>query len=346
MALRLRINRVWILLLLAVGLGVAAVFLSLQYLKTREQRLESDLKQRAKGGPTVAVVVPMADAPKGTMLSGETVVARDIQADLLYPDMVTADQFSMIEGKRLLRPVERGRPLRREDVLDDRADLSAMLDKGRRAITLDIDEFNSIAQMVRPGNKLDLYLIVPESTGGQEIVTFLQGVKVLAAGQATKSPEPGTPEARNFRYGTVTFDLDPDDAARLALAQQFGRIRMVLRSGEDAGEVMLSRINTKNIFRAVRFAPQKPSAPTPTSPEIDLASVEYIIGGRGGATAAPLNVPMPAGVPNLMPTQTPGGPASIGLPGSAGATPGTTTLTGPGGVKLTYPSDMPLTGTR
>ena len=76
------------------------------------------------------------------------------------------------------------------------------------------------------------------------------------------------------------------DAARLALAQQFGRIRMVLRSGEDAGEVMLSRINTKNIFRAVRFAPQKPSAPTPVSPEIDLASVEYIIGGRGGATAA------------------------------------------------------------
>jgi hypothetical protein len=55
---RLRINRTWAMLFLAIGLGLLATWLTLQYLKLREQRMAADLAARSKGGPGVRVVVP------------------------------------------------------------------------------------------------------------------------------------------------------------------------------------------------------------------------------------------------------------------------------------------------
>src|SRR5438477_406058 len=122
MALRIfaRINRMWLMLAAAIGLGLFATWLAVSYLKTREARISEEVEARQRGGPTTQVVVPTKDLPRGTMLNESVIAARPIASDLVYEEMITADQYERVAGKRLLRAVQQGRALRRGDIFDDR----------------------------------------------------------------------------------------------------------------------------------------------------------------------------------------------------------------------------------
>lgn len=310
---RLRINRLWLLIGAAVILGVLAAFLSVSYLKGREQRLAADLAQKAKGGPTMAVVVPTRELTKGTPIDQKLVAAREVPLDLLYDDSVPAEAFDKVAGKRLLKALLPGRPLRYSDVQDDRAkDLATALMPGLRALTFDIDETNSFSQMLKPGNHVDLYLIAQDPaapSAGQEIRALLPKVKVLATGQslsgAVTQEVAGSQGRPAAGYTNITVEVMPAQAARIALAQQLGRIRAVLRNPEDDQEPDFSRLATAALFR-----------------DGNQPSVEYIIGGKGGGgTAAPISINMPnLNIPGLT---VPGGqsaaPAASYSPGQSSA---------------------------
>jgi pilus assembly protein CpaB len=301
---RLRINRLWLTMIGAIVMGLLAAWLSINYLKSREARLTADLAQKAKGGPTVAVVVPVRDVAKGTIVDQKMVAARDVLPDLLYEDVVAADQYDKIAGKRLLKPLLKGRPLRLSDVVDDRVKgLSDALETGRRALTFDIDETNSFAQMLRPGNFVDLYLIAQDPgappPASQEIRALLPRVKVLATGQTILGVAAVADDARNqpgrppASYTNITVEVTPSQAARIALAQQVGRIRAVLRNPEDDLATGFSKLATAALFR-----------------DSMKASIEYIVGGRssGSGATAPININMPnLSIPGL--TAPPGAPA-------------------------------------
>ena len=324
---RLRINRTWLMLGIAIVLGLGATWLTLQYLKVREQRMAAELSNQARGGPTVRVAVPIKDLLKGMVIDGSVVAAREVQADLVYPDAITPDNFDKFQGAKLVRDVLRGRPLSASDVEGRDRDFSDMLGEGQRAITINVDDLNSISQMVRPGNLVDLFLILPDLSdqtgGGQQIVLLLQRLKVIATGQtvrgsAAEEAPPGAPPGMASRYTTFTFEVSPDQAARIALAQQLGTFRAVLRSEPDQQMVRLGKINTKNLLKK-GFTDETPD-------ERDEASVEYIIGGRGqGGVGNTLTVNVPGLMPGMgaMPGAAPvpgapaAGPAAAALPPAA-----------------------------
>jgi pilus assembly protein CpaB len=290
---RLRINRLWFVLGGAIVMGLLAAWLSVGYLKNKEKAIAVELAEKAKGGPTVSVVVPTQDAAKGAVVGGGLMAARDVPADLLYEDVVTADAFKDVEGKRLLKPVLKGRPLRRSDVIDDRPkDLSSEVEPGRRALTFDIDETNSFSQMLRAGNFVDLYLIAQNPTAqaavGQEIRPLLSKVKVLATGQQLRAAEnieqvPGQP-TRVISYSNITVDVTSEDAARIALATQVGKIRAVLRNHGDEGLKAAALLNTADLFVAKKGDKQG-------------KAVDYIVGGTGAGSGA--TAPMAINLPNI-----------------------------------------------
>ena len=112
---------------------------------------EAEAKKRASGGTTVEVVVPRRNLPKGAVVDGNSMAAREVVADTIYEETILAADFGKVQGNKLVRPVEQGRPLRRSD-LDVRAkEFAEALPEGKRAITIEIDEINSIAGMVRVG---------------------------------------------------------------------------------------------------------------------------------------------------------------------------------------------------
>jgi len=323
MALRLdRINRTWLMLFVAIIMALAAAWLTKQYLDVREKRIQEELAEKAKGGPTARVVVPVRNLPGGSTISGDLVAGRSIPADLVSSDMLTPDMFEKFDGAKLLRNVERGHPLRSSDIEEKGKDFSSLIEEGSRAITIDIDELNSIAQMVRPGNLVDLFLIMPDlsdlSGNNQQITLLMQRVKVIATGQTVRksdaftAPQPGVPQGV-VRYSNLTFEVSPDQAARIALAQQLGRIRAVLRKEPDEEIVRLGKINTKNLLKK-GFVLEGPD-------EVDGSAVEYIIGGKGGGgvgNTITVNVPgitPPApGAPGVPATAAPAAAGAPGLP--------------------------------
>ena len=309
---RLRINRLWLVLGGAIVMGLLAAWLSVGYLKNREKVLAEELAEKAKGGPTLSVVVATSDVPRGTLLGGNMVAARDVPTDLLYDDVVAAEDFGDIEGKKLLRPILKGRPLRKSDVFDDRPrDLATDVTPGNRALTFDIDETNSFAQMLRAGSFVDLYLIAtnPNTTAnGSEIRPLLPKVKVLATGQVLQAPAaleqmPGAP-ARAANYSNITVDVTPDQAVRIALATQVGKIRAVLRKPE-AEDLKMAQLSTPELFEGGVGKKGK--------------AVSYIVGGGGGGTAAPTSITLP-NIPG-MPTSIPGMPPGMAM-GTQASVPG------------------------
>ncbi len=352
-----RINRMWLLLGVAVLLGLTATWVTMQYLKVREQRIEAEVKKRASGGNTVDVVAVARNLPKGAVISGENLVKREILEDLVYEETILLNDFDKVNGMKLARAVESGRPLRRSDLELRTKEFSEELTQGTRAITIEVDEINSVAQMVRPGNLVDLMLIVADPndpSGGQQVVSLLQKVKVLATGQtvarnadrdrdAASAPAkgglvgPGSSAGNStgpLRYSNFTFEVTPEEAARIALGQQLGKIRAVLRNDEDMRMDPLAKINSQSLMQG--YSPGKKG-----QQQAERPTVEFIIGGKGGGGATPTTVnvnmasPMGGGVP------TSAAPAS---PPPAAAGTGQVNIPGLGNVPFTVPPGAGVTG--
>ncbi len=353
-----RINRMWLLLGVAVLLGLTATWVTMQYLKVREQRIEAEVKKRASGGATVDVVAVSRSLPKGAVVGADNLVKREILEDLVYEETILLSDFEKVDGMKLVRAVEAGRPLRRSDLEVRAKEFSEELTQGTRAITIDVDEINSVSQMVRPGNLVDLMLIVADPNdpaGGQQVVSLLQKVKVLATGQVVArggdrdTNSKGGPPAQGAgllgpsaapassgpqRYSNFTFEVTPEEAARIALAQQLGKIRAVLRNDEDMRTDPLAKINTQTLLQG--YAPGKKGAPTDTRP-----TVEFIIGGKGGGgpgTTVNVNMTSPLGA------GAPAGAASAAAAPPPAAGTGQVNIPGLGNVPFTVPPGAGVTG--
>jgi pilus assembly protein CpaB len=294
------VNKTWAMLVIAVVLALLATFLTAQYLQNREASIAAELSAKAQqGGPKVSVVVPIRDLPIGTPLEENVVAGRDVAADLLYPGAITVDEFEAFKGQSLIKPVLKGRPLMKTDLRPMFADFAGSLEPGMRAMTIDVDELNSVSHMVQPGNRIDLMLAIRRDDGGQTVVPFMDRMKVLATGQKVlPDDEKAAGGARkSYTYSTLTMEVTPTQAARLTLAQDIGKMRFTLRNEKDELTEDFS-VNAQNIMDEVsaraRQNQSKRSGPN--------GMVEFIVGGqRSGPNAKAIDVQAPGSVTPPLP---------------------------------------------
>src|SRR6516164_7113020 len=96
------------------------------------------------------------------------------------------EHFALVLQK--LYPLKRGEPLLRSKVTGpgQKASLAALLDEGKRAVTVRVDDVRGVAGFILPGDRVDVVLIrTLGGSGGPENVSdvLLQHVKVLAVDQ-------------------------------------------------------------------------------------------------------------------------------------------------------------------
>ncbi|RME32710.1 MAG: Flp pilus assembly protein CpaB [Gammaproteobacteria bacterium] len=153
------------LLLGSILLGALAAALSVLYLKNREAAIRASLE-----GPEVrqvAVVVATADLPKGTTVTESQFAIREIPEDYVPVDAITPDEFNGYTGRVLVQPVGYGKPLLKSYLSESfPVDFSDLIPKGHRAMTVTVDEVNSVAGNIRPGNHIDIYVNIPYNESG------------------------------------------------------------------------------------------------------------------------------------------------------------------------------------
>jgi len=290
------VNNPWILLGVAVLAAALLTWWMFRYLSGREAAMRESLMASMQTHDQVSVVVPVADLKPGAPLTAQNFAARDVPADFVYDDTVLAKDFDSMSGLTLVRPVKRGTPVRRADVSAYNVrDFSDLLKPGTRALTIDIDAANSADNMLQPGNRIDLFLIAQSSgdTGsgdpGQSARLLLSDLMVLATGRDTRArdygeamsrPDDGQPRAG---YDSVTLQVNPEQAARIALAQKVGTLRAVLRNRSDKAQTPPVSIRQAALMGGD-----------------DAGGIQYIVGGKGESSVSmrrPLDVGAPPGAP-------------------------------------------------
>lgn len=218
-------NKTWIVLGVALGVGLLAALAARSYLSTQMAAIEA----RAKGNQ-VSLVVATRDLKKGEKISTDNVAVRLIPADYAHSGAVTPGEFERVEGQALAYAVKSGEMIMWSLVEGKKVPtFSARIEAGHRAITVPVDEINSISGMLEPGDIVDLLVTVDQN---DKKITFLllQSVAVLATGQRASDT---LKSGERRQYSTVTLDTTPEQAHNIIVAREAGKITALLRNPQD-----------------------------------------------------------------------------------------------------------------
>ena len=177
-----------------------------------------------------------------------TIITADAVAYQLWPQELVQDAYfidgeadmELLLGTVVRHDITAGEPVTQGSLVapGDRGFLAAALGPGMRAVTVPVSDRTGVAGFVFPGDRVDMVLTqtVDGSDGGEELrtsETILTNLRVLATDQSTETTtnEDGRTVVQAFR--TVTLEVTPRIAEKIAVAQTIGTISLSLRSIAD-----------------------------------------------------------------------------------------------------------------
>jgi len=210
-------------------------------------------------------------------------------------------------------------------LITDRGFLAAALAPGMRAVTVPVSATTGVAGFVFAGDRVDLMLTqqVDGDNGTQPLKaaeTVLRNLRVLATDQTVEKTvdENGKTQVTEFR--TVTLEVTPKIAEKIAVAQTIGTISLALRSIADSQSELERAVAAGDV--------QIPAGATPEQEERILKAAmarpvdkgtTFSTGGdvsRFQRTTVP---PKNGGQQQAAPAYTPPAPRRSGAPSAASA---------------------------
>jgi pilus assembly protein CpaB len=257
----------------ALGTGLLAAWLGSRHLDQRAAALEQQVRERYAASP---YVVASRDVPRGQRLDASLLSVRSMPKAFAPADALGPADAGLLLGGRTAIPIRRGTPVVQAALVSHAARdrLSEQLPDGMRAMTIQVDELNAIAGHLEAGDSVDIYYSQARGNG-TVLLPLMQRVPVLATGDFTQTQLQAQPEEQRVDFSSVTLLVSALDAQRVVLAEQTGRLTLLLRSSADTGT-----LNAVALDSAQLFAP----AHTLRNPARAYTSkVELLTGGSGGA---------------------------------------------------------------
>jgi len=261
--------------LVTAAIALAAIR---HYLQERERQL---LASAVQAQATRPVVVAARDLQPGETIAVADLAVRQIPTRFVASDGIGPEGAARLLGRRLTRGRRSGDAVAVADLdAPVSVSLSARVQEGMRAVTIPVDELGSMAGQLRPGDRIDLYFF-PQGGGEASRIGLLQSqVRVLATGSDSSG------SARAGDYSTLTLELGPEDAERVALAQHAGQLSTVLRGGGDT-TMSPASVRIARTLLAGAIVPRSRTEPV-------LPAMELIVGGRGSGVAESSQVSVPS----------------------------------------------------
>ncbi len=187
------------------------------------------------------VLVAKRGLPVGTIITADAVGYQ------LWPQELVQDAYfidgeadmNLLLGTVVRHQITAGEPVTQGSLVapGDRGFLAAALGPGMRAITVPVSARTGVGGFIFPGDRVDLMLTQTVSGDSEENLrtaeTILQNLRVLATDQSTETTttDDGRTVVRAFR--TVTLEVTPRIAEKIAVAQTIGTLSLSLRSIAD-----------------------------------------------------------------------------------------------------------------
>ncbi|ASJ74655.1 Flp pilus assembly protein CpaB [Granulosicoccus antarcticus] len=259
----------------ALALGGGGVFYSKQYI---EEQVSYYKGQLDKTEPMVQVVVPVRKMVRGEVLLANDLSMREIPEKYADSNAVNGSTYDVAIGQRIDFDIDEGRPLlwaHLEGGLSPT--FSGKVEDGLRAMTVQVDEINSISGFLQPQDKVDLLLSFG-SGANQQIFPLIQRLNVIATGIQTMVDKSSGGSTRSF--STITVHVTPKDGQKITLAQQVGKLTAMLRNPDDEAPMSEAAMTVAELLN-IRPEPvaAKPSSKPQRKVAKKVVGIEYIIGG-------------------------------------------------------------------
>lgn len=270
------IGIVAVALFLALAAGIGAYrFLSEKGRIAEEAKLQ-----------TVGIAVAAVDIPLGTTINSNQIVLSSWPKDLHPKDAFLS--VTPATGRVAMRDFQRGEPVVESKLVPSDKNsglLSLKVPAGMRAFTVKVNEVVGVGGFIVPYSRVDVVVttaIAPQQQQDQVAKTFLQNVLVLAAGQAVEQKD-----NKPVTVNTVTLAVSPEDAEKLALASNDGKIQLVMRNfsdaekvetpGSDKGTLLAPLRQAAYRTKSAKKAVQSPGVRARTSDSVQVAKTAYVV---------------------------------------------------------------------
>ena len=178
------------------------------------------------------LVVAARELRRGARLTSEDIETTPIVATEPPPNSFSGT--APLLGRILRDNVGKGEPVFENDLLDDPDSwLAASIPFGMRAVTVHVEEFAGVTQLIEKGDHVDVLVATHRRAPGNRQIrvrTLLENIEAIATGRELF--QTGKPN----RIPVITLLVEAKDAATLVLADQRASIRLVLRHPLDNGD--------------------------------------------------------------------------------------------------------------
>ena len=248
------------LVLLALILSVVTATLVYSYLN----KVTNDAIK-----PGVPVIKAKIDIPPKTTITAEMVQIDSVPPEYIQPGAVT--RLEEIVGVTTREQIVAGEQItQRRLVLQGRAiGFSGVIPRDKRAVTVAVTEVTGVAGFVKPGDYVDVLVTFDTNTVGENLSqVFLQNLQVLAV---NRDAEPGVVEGnkdkQELKTATVTLAVTPEEASRLTIAEEKGKIRLALRPYMPDTNIMIANVVSPKDLVGIRAVPAQNNSAAHSAPE-------------------------------------------------------------------------------
>jgi pilus assembly protein CpaB len=266
-----------VMLVLAIGMGMAAVAMAAVWLNSRASLL------------TTHVVVAREDVQIGTRLQPGMLELVDWpSASPLKNPLTSIEQAT---DRVVNMPLVKGEPISTAKLAakGETGGLSAVLREGRRAVTVKVNEIVGVAGFALPGNYVDVMVNTPDSQNNLVSKIVIERIQVLAVAQDVANLE-SKPKVVN----AVTLEVTPAQAEKIDLARSVGSLSLVLRSQVDTESVATVGARKHDLLQGGELFEGTPLAKP-------LPRVARAIKASAAAVAAPQGLsPTPGGTTEVI----------------------------------------------
>ncbi len=252
-----------VMLMLSLALGGGGVYLANDFIEDKVAYYKGQLE---KTETMVKMVVPVRQMVRGEIVTQNDLSLREIPAKYAHANAVSNENFDIAVGQHLSFDIDEGKPLLWAHLEGGLAPtFSGSLVDGMRAMTVPVDEVNSISGFLQPSDNIDLFMTYEKS-----VYPVIQNLHVLATGTKTITDKTG--QATGV-YQTITVQVTPETAKKIVLARSVGTITATLRHPKDEQPISPAAYTVSQLL----------NRPVPVKKKkrriIKKKGIEYIIGG-------------------------------------------------------------------
>jgi pilus assembly protein CpaB len=239
----------------AIVCGLLAVLLVTRYLSSF-QTFQKDLNN---------VVVASVEIPLGAKIAPEQLSLAPVPNGSA-PDGVFR-KLEEVVGRVAVTPIGLREPITKLKLAPEGmgAGLPAVIPEGYRAMTVRVDNVIGVSGFVMPGSYVDVVAVIlpvqEKAAQGPVSKIVLQNIKVLASGAKIDSPQD---QRQPAEVGAVTLLVTPEQAEKLVLAANEGKLQLVMRNYGDQEDTQTPGANKASLLvgEGVRPEPPLPSEKT------------------------------------------------------------------------------------